>query len=57
MRRTTKGIISCLAVTIDQQPEVQGYLGIKYACEMMQGHTQPAETMADVRVVSKESLK
>ena len=46
-----------LAVTIDQQPEVQGYLGIRYAFDMMQGRIPPPETMIDIRVVNKESLK
>jgi ribose transport system substrate-binding protein len=46
-----------MAVTIDQQPAVQGYLGVKYACEMLQGRNVPPETMVDVHVVNGESLK
>jgi len=45
-----------LEVTIDQQPSTQGYLGVKYAIDMMHGRKPAPETMIDVRLVSKETL-
>lgn len=46
-----------LAVTIDQQPEVQGYTGIKYAIEMIQGKSVPPETYVSVKVITKKELQ
>ena len=40
-------------VTIDQQADVQGYTGVKYVVEMLNGKSVPAETMVDVKIVSK----
>jgi ribose transport system substrate-binding protein len=45
-----------MAVTIDQQAAEQGYLGVEYAVRMLDGEEVPAETMVEVRVVSRESL-
>jgi len=46
-----------MAVTIDQQPEVQGYLGIKYAVELINGRSVAPETYVSVKVVSKKELE
>ncbi|NTV90237.1 MAG: sugar ABC transporter substrate-binding protein [Clostridiales bacterium] len=44
-----------MTVTINQQADVQGYLGVKYAYEMLQGKTQPAETFVDVKLVTADT--
>ena len=46
-----------LAVSIDQLPKKQGYLGIQTAVEMLNGQTPPAEIFIDALVVDKASLK
>jgi len=45
-----------MAVTIDQQPDVQGYTGIKYAIELIQGKLVVPETYIPVKVVTKKDL-
>lgn len=45
-----------MAVTIDQQPEIQGYTGVKYAIELMQGKSVAPETYISVKVVTKKEL-
>ncbi len=40
-----------MVATIDQQPDLQGYTGIKYALKMLGGEKVPLETMIDVTVV------
>ena len=45
-----------LAVTIDQQPDVQGYIGVTWAFDMLQGKKPPLEKIVDIKVVSKETL-
>jgi ribose transport system substrate-binding protein len=45
-----------LAVTIDQQPAVQGYTGVKWAFDMLQGKKPPAEKIVETKIVSKETL-
>lgn len=46
-----------MAVTIDQQADVQGYLGVKYALQKMTGTEVPMETLVDVKIINKENLK
>jgi len=46
-----------LAVTIDQQAAVQGYLGVKYAVQKTNGETVPMESLVDVKIVTSEGLK
>lgn len=45
-----------MAVTIDQQPDAQGYMGVKYAVELITGKSVPPETYIPVRVVTKKEL-
>lgn len=44
-----------LTVTIDQQAAQQGYLGVQYAIRGLKGQELPAETMVDVKVVTRNS--
>jgi ribose transport system substrate-binding protein len=44
-----------LAATIDQQAAQQGYLGVQYAIRGLRGQELPAETMVDVKVVTRSS--
>jgi len=46
-----------LQVTIDQQADVQGYTGVKYALQLIAGKNIPYETFIDTKIVDKESLK
>jgi ribose transport system substrate-binding protein len=43
-----------LAATIDQQADQQGYLGIRYALDLLEGKKPLAETIVEVKVVSKK---
>jgi ribose transport system substrate-binding protein len=45
-----------LQVTINQQADVQGYLGVKMAVQAIGGEKLPPETLIDVKVISKENL-
>lgn len=45
-----------MEVTINQQADIQGYTGVKYAVEMIQGKKVPSETMVDVKAVNKENI-
>jgi ribose transport system substrate-binding protein len=45
-----------LAVSIDQQVDQQGFLGVAYAARALKGEALPAETMLDVAVVTAETL-
>ena len=45
-----------MSVTIDQQPELQGYLGVKYALQKIRQEAVPAETIVEVKVIHKGSL-
>jgi len=45
-----------IAVSIDQQAAKQGNIGVRYAAQMLNGETVPAETMIDVLVVSAKTL-
>lgn len=46
-----------ITVTIDQQADVQGYLGVKYVLQEINGETIPAETLVDLKVVHTGNLK
>jgi len=39
-------------VTIDQQADIQGHTGVKYAIDMLNGKEVPAETMIDAKIIS-----
>ncbi|MGB0681420.1 MAG: substrate-binding domain-containing protein [Magnetovibrionaceae bacterium] len=45
-----------LRVTVDQQAERQGYLGVARAVEVLRGRTVPAETFIDVAIVTGSSF-
>ncbi|MDA8220659.1 sugar ABC transporter substrate-binding protein [Desulfosporosinus sp.] len=49
----TKGTMQ---VTINQQADIQGYSGVKFAFEMLNGKKQPQETIIDVKLVTKSSI-
>jgi len=46
-----------MQVTINQQADVQGYTGVKYAVEMINGKIEPSETIVDVKLINSENLK
>lgn len=46
-----------LEVTIDQQADEQGYLGVLYAIRALQGENLPAETYINTIVVTEENLQ
>lgn len=46
-----------LSVTIDQQADVQGYLGLKYAVQKINGEQVPMETLVDVKIVHSGNLQ
>lgn len=41
-----------LAATVDQRAAEQGYLGVVYAWQKLNGETLPAETLLDVRLIT-----
>ena len=43
-----------LEVTVDQQPYLQGYKGIEYALEMLNGEKVPMETLLDSILINKK---
>lgn len=45
-----------LAATVDQQAQKQGYLGVKYAVQVLKGESVPPETLVPVRVVQRKDL-
>lgn len=45
------------AVTIDQQADVQGYLGAKYALQKLEGQSVPLETIVDVKIIHSGNIK
>jgi ribose transport system substrate-binding protein len=45
-----------LAATVDQQAALQGYTGVRVAVDMIDGKTQPVETLVDVKLVNKDNL-
>jgi len=46
-----------LQATIDQQAGQQGYLGIRYALDLLRGGAPPPETIIDVKLITKETLQ
>lgn len=44
-------------VTIDQQADVQGYLGVKYALQKLEGQEVPLETIVDVKIIHSGNIK
>jgi ribose transport system substrate-binding protein len=46
-----------MQVTINQQANIQGYMGAKYAIEMINGKTEPLETMIDIVLVDSNNLR
>ena len=46
-----------MQVTINQQADIQGYTGVKYALEMIDGKKEPAETLIDAKVVTLNNIK
>lgn len=46
-----------MVATIDQQADIQGYNGIKYAVKMLSGEKMPNETMVDVKVIDISNAK
>lgn len=46
-----------LQATIDQQADLQGYTGIKYAIQLINGENVPEETMLETKLVDKLTLK
>lgn len=45
-----------MEVTINQQADIQGYTGIKYAVQLINGEKVPMETMVDAKVVTKDNI-
>lgn len=46
-----------IAVTIDQQADVQGYLGVKSVLQKINGEIVPVETLVDLKIVHDGILK
>lgn len=46
-----------LQATIDQQADLQGYTGIKYAIQLINGEKVPEETMLETKLIDKSTLK
>jgi len=49
--------VGTLSVTVDQQADVQGYLGVKYAVQKINGEKVPMESLVAVKTVHSESLR
>jgi ribose transport system substrate-binding protein len=45
-----------LQASVDQNAGQQGYLGVKYAVDMIQGKKPPLETFINVKIITRESL-
>lgn len=45
-----------MQATINQQADIQGYTGVKYAFEMLNGTVEKPETMIDVKLVTSENI-
>lgn len=45
-----------LAVTVDQQADTQGYLGVKYALQKIRQESLPSETIVDVKLIHGGTL-
>jgi ribose transport system substrate-binding protein len=46
-----------MAVTVNQQPDQQGYLGVMTALKLLKGETVPMEIQVDTHLVTAETLK
>ena len=46
-----------MAVSVDQQPDQQGYLGIMTALKLLKGETVPMDLEVDTHLVTAETLK
>ena len=46
-----------LAVTVDQQADQQGYLGIRSALDLLQGKAVPMDIQVEVKLITAETLK
>jgi len=46
-----------LSVTIDQQADVQGYLGVKFAMDKINAQTVPLEMLVDTKVIQRDNVK
>ena len=46
-----------IAVTIDQQADIQGYLGVKYVLRKINGEVVPVNTLVDLKIVHDGNLK
>ncbi|HWQ30967.1 MAG TPA: substrate-binding domain-containing protein, partial [Negativicutes bacterium] len=44
-----------LQTTVNQQADVQGYTGVKYAVEMLKGTMPPLETMVEAKLITQEN--
>ena len=45
------------SVTVDQQADFQGYLGVKYALQKLRGEQVPLETLVDVKIIHSGNVK
>jgi ribose transport system substrate-binding protein len=45
-----------MAVTVDQKPELQGYLGVKFALQKLRQEAVPADTIVEVKLIHRESM-
>jgi ribose transport system substrate-binding protein len=45
-----------LQATVDQNAAQQGYLGVKYAVDLIRGIKPPLETMIDIKLINRDNL-
>lgn len=45
-----------LQSTIDQNADQQGYLGVRFAVDLLQGKKPPMETLIEVKLISRDNL-
>jgi ribose transport system substrate-binding protein len=45
-----------LQATVDQNADQQGYLGVRYAVDLIQGKQPPMETLIDVKLITRDNL-
>ena len=43
-----------MAVTIDQQADLQGYTGVSYALKLINGESVPIETLVDAKIITQQ---
>ena len=46
-----------IMVTVDQQAELQGYTGVKYALSLIKGENIPSVTIIPVKLIDKKEIK